>query len=229
MDSKEKQNVWRNKCINPFKKEKHNKRTSLCSVSQSLRDKYPDLPEGSKICKTCQFEFSKLTTKVEIQFANEKNSQSIDEKISLPLDNEDFIFDENLESDNDSDFVIKNKKQKLESCNNDYCKAGITTLNQIKERFFQSKSISDRIFLLTLAPKDWGRKKLMKEFNSTEWEAKSAIALVKEHGILSHPNKKKGKVLPEETVISVKKFYERDDVSRLMPGKNDFVSIKQNN
>lgn len=83
--------------------------------------------------------------------------------------------------------------------------------------------------LLTLAPKDWGRTKLANEFNSTEREARKAIELVKEHGISTHPNKKKGKALPNETIAIVNKFYDSDDISRLMPGKNDFVPLKQDN
>ncbi|KAJ8665953.1 hypothetical protein QAD02_007615 [Eretmocerus hayati] len=37
---------------------------------------------------------------------------------------------------------------------------------------------------------------------------------------------KRGEVLPDATVESVKNFYNRDDVSRLMPGMSDYVSVK---
>lgn len=84
--------------------------------------------------------------------------------------NEEILPDQKSETDTDSDFDFpaQNKKQKIENCYNEYCKAGITTLNQIKEKYRESKSKSERILLLTLAPKDYGRIKFMKEFNSTE-------------------------------------------------------------
>lgn len=50
--------------------------------------------------------------------------------------------------------------------------------------------------------------------------------LLKSGGIMSSPIMKHGKPLSDETVTMVKSFYESDDVSRLMPGKKDFVSVK---
>ena len=47
--------------------------------------------------------------------------------------------------------------------------------------------------------------------------------------IFSIPAKKLVKLLPADTVNSVKSFYERDDVSRIMPGLKDYLSIKQSN
>lgn len=43
--------------------------------------------------------------------------------------------------------------------------------------------------------------------------------------VLASPAAKCGKTLSEETVKLVKDFYESDEVSRLMPGKKDFVSV----
>ncbi|KAG8233184.1 hypothetical protein J437_LFUL008947, partial [Ladona fulva] len=42
---------------------------------------------------------------------------------------------------------------------------------------------------------------------------------------LTGPCRKKGNSLPLETENFVKAFYERRDVSRIMPGKKDFVSL----
>lgn len=38
---------------------------------------------------------------------------------------------------------------------------------------------------------------------------------------------KPGPSLPPETVDIVHAFYESDNISRVMPGKKDFVSVKQ--
>ena len=69
----------------------------------------------------------------------------------------------------------------------------------------------------------------MREFNCSEREAREAKDLVANSGIFSIPAKKRGKLLPADTVNSVKSFYERDDVSRIMPGLKDYLSIKQRN
>jgi hypothetical protein len=45
-------------------------------------------------------------------------------------------------------------------------------------------------------------------------------------GIMSSPNLKPGKTLNEVTVEAVKRFYNSDEVSRVMPGKKDYTSVK---
>ena len=52
-----------------------------------------------------------------------------------------------------------------------------------------------------------------------------AKQLVAEKGILSSLNPKGGMTLPVRTQEEVKNFYLSDDISRMMPGKNDFVSV----
>lgn len=55
-----------------------------------------------------------------------------------------------------------------------------------------------------------------------------AKSLYDNNGILTTPEKKKGKSLSCETKSLAKSFYLDDEFSRLMPGKKDFVSIKEN-
>ena len=120
------------------------------------------------------------------------------------------------------------KKAKIE-CTDEYHKAGVAVLNQLKKKFLESTGKEDKIQLLTLAPDFWSRRDLIREFGCTEWEAREAKKLVTESGIFSKPEKKKGKIFPVETVDSVKRFYESDDISRVMPGLKDCISVKQNN
>ena len=54
-------------------------------------------------------------------------------------------------------------------------------------------------------------------------EIKSAC---KEKGILSLPSPKSGPLLPSEVIDMVHKFYESDEISQIMPGKKDFISVK---
>ena len=51
-------------------------------------------------------------------------------------------------------------------------------------------------------------------------------SLVEEKGILSLPDPKPGHSLTQGTADLVVAFYESDESSRMMPGKKDFVSIK---
>lgn len=50
--------------------------------------------------------------------------------------------------------------------------------------------------------------------------------MVKEKGVLSTPNPKPGRTVSENVAESVKDFYNSDEVSRMMPGKKDYVTIR---
>ena len=49
---------------------------------------------------------------------------------------------------------------------------------------------------------------------------------VRETGIMSTPNPKPGRSLPQPTARLVTDFYESDENSRMMPGKKDCVSVR---
>ena len=70
-------------------------------------------------------------------------------------------------------------------------------------------------------------KKVQQEFGVSEYLARQSKKLVEEGGILSFPDPSCRPSLPPETVIDVCSFYESDDISRVMPGKKDFVLVKE--
>ena len=111
-------------------------------------------------------------------------------------------------------------------CDDEYHKAGVEVLDQIIEEFNVSKSRQEKFQLLSLALKSWGRIKLRKVFGTSERQAIKVKQLVSKNGILILPNPKKGRALPLEIETFVKSFYERDDISRMMPRMKDFVSVK---
>ena len=78
--------------------------------------------------------------------------------------------------------------------------------------------------ILTVLPQSWSVKKIEKEFDVSNYMARKSI---KGKGILSTPNPKPGSSLPQETTDLVTQFYESDDISRIMPGKKDFVSVRK--
>ncbi|KAJ8676819.1 hypothetical protein QAD02_012606 [Eretmocerus hayati] len=156
------------RCVNPFEKENHKVTKGLVNVPKNISEKYPSIPEYSKICVACKLDFTKQKAPT-------------------------------------------NAKKFLE---------------QIKEKFSSSEDKRGRILLLTLAPQFWSRNDLVKEFGCTEWEARRAKGLVSDRGILSWPDKKRGKTLSPDVVDAVKAYYNRDDNSWLMSGMNDYISVK---
>ena len=65
----------------------------------------------------------------------------------------------------------------------------------------------------------------MKEFEASIYMARQAKKLVLEKGILSSPNPKPGKALPDRTQQLVLEVYLGDEISRMLPGRKDCVSV----
>ena len=80
---------------------------------------------------------------------------------------------------------------------------------------------------MTPAGRSWSLLKIQQEFGVSNYMARKSKKLVEEKGFLSLPGPKPGPSLLPETVDIVRSFYESDDISRVMPGKKDFVSVKK--
>ena len=104
---------------------------------------------------------------------------------------------------------------------------GTEMIQQLKEKFQETKKRSEQVQVLTVLPKSWSVKKIQQEFGVSEYLARQSKKLVEERGILSLPGPLYGPSLPSETVETVCTFYESDNISRVMPGKKDFVSVKK--
>ena len=100
-------------------------------------------------------------------------------------------------------------------------------IRQLKDKFSKTGKRGEQMQILTLLPQSWSVKKIEKEFGVSNYMARKSKELVKEKGILSTPNPKPGSSLPQETTDLVTQFYESDDISRVMPGKKDFVSVRK--
>ena len=100
----------------------------------------------------------------------------------------------------------------------------------MKENFHSSTDRSQKVQILTVLPNSWSTRKVEEEFAVSNYMARKAKDLVKDQGILSSPNPKHGSSsLSQATVSLVLAFYELDEVSRIMPDKKDFVSIRKDN
>ena len=106
---------------------------------------------------------------------------------------------------------------------------GAEIIQQLKDKFALTKLRSERLSILTVLPKSWSIMKIMEEFGVTRYTGEAAKKRVEDKGIFSSPNSRAVKVLAESIVQLVKDFYCHDDVSRVMPGKKDFVSVRNDN
>jgi hypothetical protein len=98
-------------------------------------------------------------------------------------------------------------------------------LDGVKQLFEQS-SAAERIRLMTISPPDWGRIILQKWFNSSDHEARQAILLRREKGVLAFPEYSRGnKFLADDTIYLVVQFYLQDGISRVSPNKKDVLKI----
>ena len=93
---------------------------------------------------------------------------------------------------------------------------------------FKNMDKGDQYRVLTSMPLNSPIQFLKENFGVTEHQARRAKLLQGEKGLLSTPDPKAGKRIPEELVKKVKQFYESDKISRQMPGRKDYVTIKIN-
>ena len=98
-------------------------------------------------------------------------------------------------------------------------------IGQLKEKFNSTVKRSEKVRILTILPKSWSVRNIMKEFGASNNMARQAKKLVQEKGILSSPNPKPGKTLSPTIEDHVVAVYLSDDVSRVMPGRKDCVSF----
>lgn len=103
----------------------------------------------------------------------------------------------------------------------------------LKQAISKETSRKEKISLLTRIPfsilidgkRFWTIKRIRKEFNVSRRMVRQAIKLREECGYGSRPKPKKGRPIKAETLDLVEKFYLTDDVSRIMPGIKDYVSV----
>lgn len=199
------------RCFNPFRLINHRKFKNLRKISTSLVQKW-GCPANVYVCDSCRKRLLNETPPV----ANEDVVQCSQTSSELSQNTQDAPF---IPEDKFKD----NSTQTETAINNE------DILKQLKEKFNDpSTSASIKTMILTIAPKSWSENKLAEEFGTSRRQAKKAKQLVDQFGILSSPSPRGGRKLLPETENLVKCFYLREDISRIMPGKKDFISIKLN-
>lgn len=100
-------------------------------------------------------------------------------------------------------------------------------INQLKEKL-ETATRNEQHQVLSVLPKSWTANKIQREFDVSYHCADSVKKHVAECGILALPRPKRGKSLDDTTLELIERFYNSDEVSRVQPGRKDFVNIPVN-
>ena len=85
-----------------------------------------------------------------------------------------------------------------------------------------------KIQYLTLCPCEWSIDKCSEYFQVSQYLIEKSRDFAKENGVLSLPLQKKEKSVSHKMKEEIVSFYEDDEISRIMPGKKEYVSIGRN-
>ena len=96
----------------------------------------------------------------------------------------------------------------------------------IKEKIDNAMDRKEKLQLLTLIPDSWSHEYAADYFNVTVHSVRQARELKRTGGVLCQPEKDKRVGICEEVRQKIKSFYEDDEISRLCPGKKDYVRVK---
>lgn len=178
------QYMWGDRCYNPFKRKSHGKGSDLRNISKALLLKLPgNIPVNGKLCRSCRRELMSRKLLV-LQSENHTQAANIDYDDHY-ISHNDINFTD-TEDVKDSNFSVPSTSKRLNlQCDNKYHTAAVEVLEQIKDKFQKSASSSEKLLLLTLAPKSWDRNKIATEFGTSERQAQRAKELVSKHGILT--------------------------------------------
>ena len=239
-------------CCNPFDILGHtssSRRKNLRPVTAWMCERAPRITIGMKICDTCRKNLSK-----ESQDVTESVTSELDPPTppSSQATESDPLFSHGSEAVSSLNVCLAEigetpfsqsrarsktySRQKVKKITEALQRTVITgapvddgteMIQQLKEKFRETKRRSEQVQVLTVLPKSWSVKKVQQEFGVSEYLERQSNKLVEERGILSLPGPSRGPSLPTETVVVVCSFYESDDISRVMPGKKDFVSVKK--
>ena len=246
---------WKNDCCNPFNCAKHNVRSKsrLRTVTKRICEKFPSVLPGDKICDSCRKKLStvsKIPQQVDVSTTYTCSSPDLPDCSSESSPEKKYeaaIAEESREKTNEYLNNIgmtpitkrklqskKYQKSKVETITQMLQKVGIDEktsddgeiVTQLKEKF-STANRSEKVQILTVLPRSWSIRKIQTEFGASNFTVRKAKALVASSGILTTPNPKPGRSLPQVTRELVSNFYEDDENSRLMPGKKDCISVRK--
>ena len=213
---------------------------SLCAT-------YNVLP-GQQVCMKClkrakDNAASVDTVENDIEMEKEENEKISVETAHEIVDNSLELFDCSPLKNVKSDRTLQTGKRKITKMTDVFGKAVAIALDEptpvhssdcsncsqltrlIKKKLAVTNDRREIIQLLTIVPCDLSISKIVGIFNVSEYTAKQSCDLRLQKGILSMPERKQRVGISQETKESVLAFYESEEISRLLPGKKDNVSV----
>ena len=121
--------------------------------------------------------------------------------------------------------VCASNETSVEEVSSDEAVDGSALIKQLKGKFRSTASRSEKLVILTILPQSWSLKKISRVFGVSRYLARQAKLLVAEKGVMSSPNPQHINTLSLQTGEAVRNFYFSDDMSRVMPGRKDFISV----
>lgn len=237
-------------CCDPFKKHKQKITKHIRFATKKIIDKNSSLYLTTKhrVCRSCREKLENPEPSPEIseeeinaspeELQNEFELSQLNESLAT-LNEISPLKKSRLSTENPQ--YIKNKFQKVETSikrkfesisgqsfsSENHTNGESEIIQQLKEKFNEASSRSEKLTILTILPKSWTRSEIMETFKCSQYMARQAKNLVKEKGILSTPNPHLGKNLHPETTEIVRNFFYSPEISREMPGLKDYISVKK--
>lgn len=96
---------------------------------------------------------------------------------------------------------------------------------QLKDKFSSDVDRDIKLKVLSVLPRSWSVYNITKEFKAPKYMVQQVKKLVSDQGILCSTTARSGHGISESSKQTIIEFYNNDDISRPMPGVNDFVSV----
>lgn len=232
------------RCANPLQLNGH-VGIQLRKLSKELKEQFPYLNPNAVVCDSCRKNFRSLNLRKNKQ-NNTGTRNAIPETCTSHSEHSDRAEDENcgetlgavgpnrtLRNECEDETQFEEVQELDVTGQNGSSETGYKDFKVIFKNLktaFSSLSENDplRVRILTIAPDSWNLKRTANEFGTTIHYVRKARELLKNEGLFAElPNKNSGG-LPKVTIDKVTSFYNCDDVSRVMPGIKDTVSMKIN-
>ena len=216
------------KCFDPSKRHKKAQRKDVRVVPYSIIQRHPTLglTRQHYLCTVCR---------KELQAVADTNMEDL-ENTGVDLDGMQATSVDVTETGDVEESTQSSESESVESSveisldeeadSRDYSALdGEEMIEQLKRKFSSSVSRSEKLTILTVLPQRWSLRKTSAVFGVSRYLARRAKLLVAEKGVLSSPNAQHTNALSLQTGEAVNNFYLSDELSRVMPGRKDFVSV----
>ena len=188
---------------------------------------------------------STITIKNEVEMDEKKKKDEIPLETAHDLVGKSLeLFDCPLLKNIKPDRTLRTGKKKINKVTNAFSKAIAIALDEptpgqsidclnccwlvelIKKKLGITEDRGEIIQLLTISPYDLSISKVAEVFNISEYTARQAHKLRLQKGIFLMSEWKQRVGISQETKQIVLVFYESEEITRLLPGKKDYFSIR---